>query len=359
MTKILVIEDEELVRENLLDFLEAEDYQTIDACNGRIGVELAQQHLPDLIICDVMMPELDGHGVLDKLRQNSATATIPFIFLTAKADKMDRREGMGLGADDYLTKPFTIKELKNTIEVRLGKQREIKKKFDNLRNSITLALPHEMRTSLNGILGSSQLIMDPDSLESEEIREMAETIYKSGKRLLRLTENFLRYTEVEILATDPERVAQLQNSVSGSPQELIAKLSQEIAHKLGRGADLQLQLQEVSVRIADSRLKTIVEELIDNAFKFSEVGTPVQVLSTVHNDTFLLSINDQGRGMTREQIANLGAYLQFERKEYEQQGIGLGLVLAKRLAELHSGQLTIESIPGQQTTVKVNLPLSR
>ena len=79
MTKILVIEDEELVRENLLDFLEAEDYQTIDACNGKIGVELAQKHLPDLIICDVMMPELDGYGVLEKLSHNSATATIPFL----------------------------------------------------------------------------------------------------------------------------------------------------------------------------------------------------------------------------------------------------------------------------------------
>ncbi|NEP55479.1 MAG: hybrid sensor histidine kinase/response regulator [Symploca sp. SIO2G7] len=359
MTKILVIEDEELVRENLLDFLEAEDYQSIDASNGKIGVELAQKHLPDLIICDVMMPELDGYGVLEKLSQNSATATIPFIFLTAKADKTDQRQGMELGADDYLTKPFTIKELKNAIEARLGRQREIKKKFDDLRNSITLALPHEMRTSLNGILGSSQLMMDPDSLESEEIQEMAETIYNSGKRLLRLTENFLRYTEVEILATDPERIEQLQNSVSSSVQELIAKLTQEIARKRGREADLHAQLEEASVQMSDSRLKTMVEELIDNAFKFSDVGTPVRVVSTVENGTFILSVNDQGRGMTKAQIADLGAYLQFDRKEYEQQGIGLGLVLAKRLAELHGGQLTIESILGEKTTVQVRLPLSR
>ncbi|NES17703.1 MAG: hybrid sensor histidine kinase/response regulator [Symploca sp. SIO3E6] len=359
MTKILVIEDEELVRENLLDFLEAEDYQAIDACNGKIGVELAQKHLPDLIICDVMMPELDGYGVLEKLSHSSATATIPFIFLTAKADKTDLRQGMELGADDYLTKPFTIMELKSAIEARLGRQREIKKKFDDLRNSITLALPHEMRTSLNGILGSSQLMMDPESLDSEEIQEMAETIYNSGKRLLRLTENFLRYTEVEILATDPERIEQLQNSMSSSVQEIIAKLTQNIARKRRREADVHVQLQDASVRMSDSRFKTMVEELIDNAFKFSDVGTPVRLVSTVENDTFILSVHDQGRGMTKAQIADLGAYLQFDRKEYEQQGIGLGLVLAKRLAELHGGQLTIESILGEQTTVKVSLPLSR
>ena len=358
MTKILVIEDEELVRENLLDFLEAEDYQTIAASNGKIGVELAQKHLPDLVICDVMMPELDGYGVLNQLSQNSATATIPFIFLTAKADKLDIRGGMDLGADDYLTKPFTIKELKKAIEARLGRRREIKKKFDDLRNSITLALPHEMRTSLNGILGSSQLMMDTDALEPEEIREMAESIYKSGKRLLRLTENFLRYTELEILATDPDRVEKLQSSSSSFSEEIIANLIKEITHKLGREEDLQLELQGASVQISDTRLKIIVEELIDNACKFSERGTPVRVVTSVENGTFILSVNDEGRGMTQDQIADLGAYLQFGRKQYEQQGIGLGLVIAKRLAELHGGKLRIESTPGQQTTVQVSLPLS-
>jgi len=122
MTKILVIEDEEFVRLNLVEMLEAEDYQVVSAQNGMLGAMYALDYIPELIICDVMMPELDGYGVLNTLRQDSATATIPFIFLTAKADKADIREGMELGADDYLTKPFSRDELLQSITARLKKQ---------------------------------------------------------------------------------------------------------------------------------------------------------------------------------------------------------------------------------------------
>jgi len=122
MTKILVIEDEEFVRLNLVEMLEAEDYEAVAAQNGLIGAMYALDYIPDLIICDVMMPELDGYGVLSTLRQDPATATIPFIFLTAKADKGDIREGMELGADDYLTKPFSRNELLQSITARLKKQ---------------------------------------------------------------------------------------------------------------------------------------------------------------------------------------------------------------------------------------------
>ena len=116
MTRILVIEDEEALRVNLQTILEAENFQSMGAANGRIGVDLAREQLPDLILCDVMMPELDGYGVLAELRQDPITATIPFIFLTAKADKSDLRQGMNLGADDYLIKPFRVNELTARIK---------------------------------------------------------------------------------------------------------------------------------------------------------------------------------------------------------------------------------------------------
>ena len=122
MTKILVIEDEQLLRENILELLEAEGFETIGAQNGHVGITWAWEHKPDLIICDVMMPELDGYEVLSLLRQEPATATMPFIFLTAKADKTSLRQGMEMGADDYLTKPFTKSELLGAIAARVKKQ---------------------------------------------------------------------------------------------------------------------------------------------------------------------------------------------------------------------------------------------
>jgi DNA-binding response OmpR family regulator len=125
MNKILVIEDNTEVRENISEILELAGYDAIEARNGKIGVELAVNMNPDLILCDVMMPELDGFGVLKILNQNAKTHDIPFIFLTAKADKSDFRKGMGLGADDYITKPFDDTDLLEAIEMRLEKAKRI------------------------------------------------------------------------------------------------------------------------------------------------------------------------------------------------------------------------------------------
>jgi len=121
MKKILIIEDNPDVRENTAEILELSNYEIICAENGKEGVKLASEQFPDLIICDVMMPELDGFGVLRILSQNPVTSHIPFIFLTAKTEKSDFRKGMSLGADDYITKPFDDVELLNAIEVRLKK----------------------------------------------------------------------------------------------------------------------------------------------------------------------------------------------------------------------------------------------
>ncbi|WP_009630924.1 response regulator transcription factor [Synechocystis sp. PCC 7509] len=121
MMKILVIEDEVLLRANTVQILSFEDFHTIEAENGLLGVQLAQEQLPDLILCDVMMPELDGYGVLVALRQNPLTSAIPFIFTTAKASYADLHQGMELGADDFLSKPFSADELLAAISTQLKK----------------------------------------------------------------------------------------------------------------------------------------------------------------------------------------------------------------------------------------------
>ncbi|TCD04408.1 response regulator [Pedobacter frigidisoli] len=120
--KVLIIEDHDEIRENLVEILEMAQYTVFEAENGKIGVDLAITHVPDIILCDIMMPELDGYGVLYMLNRNEQTIGIPFIFLTAKAEYADLRKGMELGADDYLVKPFDDMELLNAIEIRLKKK---------------------------------------------------------------------------------------------------------------------------------------------------------------------------------------------------------------------------------------------
>ena len=152
MVKILLIEDEELVRENVLELLDAEGFETCCADNGRVGINIAQQENPDLILCDVMMPELDGYGVLEQVRQNPQTVTIPFIFLTAKAAKGDFRAGMELGADDYLTKPFTRAELLGAVGSQLRKKAAIAARYQSEINKTKLELEHKIRhDSLTGL----------------------------------------------------------------------------------------------------------------------------------------------------------------------------------------------------------------
>ena len=129
MAKILVIEDEELIRDNIVELLETENFEVFTAENGKIGLQLAIQHQPDLILCDVTMPEIDGYGVITALQNNPITATIPFIFLTANADVGDLRKGMQLGADDYLTKPCTPTELLKAIVIRLEKHAILKANY--------------------------------------------------------------------------------------------------------------------------------------------------------------------------------------------------------------------------------------
>lgn len=126
MKKILIIEDEPATGENLCDILEMEGFQPLLATNGRQGLEVAMRETPDLIMCDVMMPELDGHGVLERLRAQEGTKRIPFIFLTARGERQDIRQGMNLGADDYLIKPVLVDDLLEAIEARLERAQQQK-----------------------------------------------------------------------------------------------------------------------------------------------------------------------------------------------------------------------------------------
>ena len=138
MPKILIIEDELAIRENIAELLEAEDFEVFSTHNGILGILWAKENTPDLVICDVMMPEINGHEVLAQMREIPETSLTPFIFLTAMSDKKDIRNGMELGADDYITKPFTRNELLSAIDSRLLKQAKLLKQYDDKERQIRI-----------------------------------------------------------------------------------------------------------------------------------------------------------------------------------------------------------------------------
>jgi signal transduction histidine kinase len=362
MTRVLVIDDAKEINELVCETLKANGYQVLAAADGLEGVELAQQYLPELILCDVNMPNLDGYATLTALQQHSATATIPFVFLTGVAEKVNVRQAMELGADDYLTKPFTITELLAAVKARLEKQaavtRHADKKLEELRGNLTVALPHELLTPLTAIVTYSNMLEETyDRITPAELLDLAVNLNGAALRLQRTVENFLLYSQIELVAADPAKLTALRSNEFPVPKQSLMEVAVALARRAGREEDLSVQLENACVAIAPDKLQKAVAELLDNAFKFSRTGDGVSLASFITEDLFTLSITDHGRGMTPNQIARIGAHVQFERKFYEQQGSGLGLIIAKRLTEVHGGMFSLESIPDQETRVLLSFPM--
>jgi two-component system, sensor histidine kinase and response regulator len=363
MNKILIIDDEEWLREMVNLALSQKGFEVIEAANGSEGIDVARKELPDLILCDVNMDKVNGYATLSSLRDDPTTASIPFILMTGLADNAGMRHGMELGADDYLPKPFTIEALYAAVEARLKKSQALRsaaeKKLADLRDNISLMLPHEMRTPLNGILAYGEILgAEAATLQPTEIAEMGQVIYDSGKRLERLIENFLIYAQLELLAADPLKIAALRKKQIAFPSRVIRERAQAQAKAAGRTADLMLELSDSAISISEDYFAKVIDEIAQNAFKFSPAGTPVKVCAGIGSNKFFLTITDQGRGFSSDHISHIGAYMQFDRKMQEQQGQGLGLSIAKRLVELHDGTLTIQSDPQAGTSITIKFPLS-
>jgi two-component system, sensor histidine kinase and response regulator len=364
MKKILIIDDEEWLREMIQLALRQRGYEVIEAHNGHDGIEKARAELPDLILCDVNMGKVDGYLTLAALRTEAPTAAIPFILMTGLADNAGMRHGMELGADDYLPKPFTTEVLYAAVEARLKKSQtihdEAERKLASLRDNISLMMPHEMRTPLNGILSNAEMLAtSAATLKPAEIAEMGQEILKSSQRLERLIENFLIYAQLELIAADPKNVNALRIGKTEQPVSIIKKIAAAQAVQATRLGDLKTEAVDISVPMSGEYFSKVVNELVQNAFKFSEAETPVQVRLAETFNGVELSVTDQGRGFSTEQIRRIGAYVQFDRKMQDQQGLGMGLVIAKRLAELHGGELAIEGRKGSGTTVTIKLPKAK
>jgi len=359
--RILIIEDDELVGEMIASMLQMEGYETIRARDGQQGVEEARKRPPDLILCDVLMPRMDGYATLNAIRQNAATATIPFVFLTGQTTKADLRQGMELGADDYLVKPVVINELLAAVQTRLQKhqlaRKETERRLDDLRLNLSLSLPHEIRTPLSGIIGFAEVLRDDAAtLKAGEVSEMASMILKSAQRLGALVENALTYAQLQILSSGSDKGAFIGKESTHSLKQRIEDVAVKKCSGFKRSEDLKLSIVDAEASLSIQSITRIVEELLDNALKFSEAGTAIDVISIVEENQYILNVRDRGVGMDSGHISEIGAYRQFNRTMREQQGPGLGLTIAKMIAELYGGSFSIESEVGKGTSVTVRLP---
>lgn len=364
MTRILVIEDDAAIRDTLTDVLEYKGYTVISTDNGISGLALAQSETPDLILCDIMLPGLDGYGVKLALNEVPRASSLPFIFITARTAREDVRQAMALGADDFLVKPFGSHELLDAVAARLQRNRQIANsrtiEMNQVREYINLTLPHELRTPLTGILGYLYALKsDFETLEAGAVHEMLDHIERSAMRLNHLIERYVAYAQLRVVANSPDLIQALNELAGEVPLSLIIReVAQAQAEQAGRVVDLALNLQPGSASIIGEHFERLITVLLENAFKFSSAGTPVTVTSAMTASGYLVHVTNEGRGMTADQIARVGANIQFERGQHEQQGVGLGLAIALQIVRIYGGRLSIVSTPGETITVTVDLPFA-
>ena len=302
--RILVIEDETGIRENLREMLEAEGFEIREAETGVDGIRQAVSDPPHLVVCDVMMPGMDGFEVLAKLRAHEATSHLPFLFLTARADRGSLRKGMELGAEDYLTKPFSRNELLAAVRTRLDRSESLattyRRQLGALRNTLTRALPHEILTPLNGILGlSGILVQEYETMQRNEMLDIARGIADSGESLHRLVRRFLCYSEMEMAQLDPKLSRRLRDSSCDDAVEMLRKVT-------GHLPDFAIEVETADIpAIVPEHLEVLLRELFhgDESFDRATVKSCesrwVLSLHKTHDGRFHLPEADDGSDLAR------------------------------------------------------------
>ncbi len=344
--------------------LESEAYAVLTAGDGLAALEIMTRTVPDLILADIVMPRMDGYRFYERVRARPDWIPIPFIFLTGRSEQKDQLRGIELGAEDYITKPFTAEELIVSVRSRLGRARVIEKareaKFEKLREQIITILAHELRTPLTHVTGYTDLALeDFSSLTAAEVEEFLKRIKSGADRLKQLVEDLLL-----LLRIDTGQARDECESLAYACRNLGAIVRRTVAGYAKRAAELDLSLHVSTepglppVRLCESFFVDALGRLIENGMKFTRTrGGKVKVQATAEAQWVRISISDNGVGIPTEQQEYLfEPFGQLNREEMEQQGTGLGLVLAQKLVALHGGQIVMQSTPGQGSTFTILIP---
>ncbi len=356
MNRVLLIEDDVVTRRLLAELFRYEDFEVAEAESGQAGIDAAAAVTPDVVVCDIMMPGTDGFAVLDSLRQRPDMALTPFIFLTAKAGGVDVRTGMARGADDYITKPFDPDSLLASVRQRLKHRslqlEEAERRAMGTSMQAAAALPREMQ----GCLAHLERISDYFTARyggDNQAHKMSTAMKDEVARLRAMSERLRLYSELPGLYARRFSSLEQVDSCSASAAHDAAE---RVARTWTRTHDLHVDLADAAVPLATESLSLLATELVDNAFKFSETGTPVHLRGGLERACWQMSVSDRGAGLTSEQVREIGAFKQFWNGQNRPPGLGLGLVLVQSVARLHSGEVVIDSAPGAGTTVTVMIP---
>lgn len=369
MTKILLIEDEMVMREEILEWLKLEGYEAFGAEDGMKGVEAAFRYLPDLIISDIMMPRLDGYGVLLEVHATPATMSIPFIFLTAKAAHEDIRKGMDLGADDYVTKPFTRLELLHAIQTRLTRKasqdRAYQHNLDHLHTAmaqehehrilkakLVAMFSHDFANSLTSILMTNSLLRSyADRMDENRRLAHLNRIESSTRRLLQMLDDLLVVAQMETgnLTIEPELL---------NVGHFLQRFQEDCQAIYTESYQIVLENHVNSLLWIDARLlRLILANLVANATKKSPRGSTIKVTLDYAETECRLAVHDQSVTLSEADQLRLFDVIRRDADTSNLSITGLELAIVKQAVELHNATIDFSFTPNVGATVVVAIPL--
>jgi signal transduction histidine kinase len=360
---ILVVEDSADLNMALCDILASYDYRVESAHNGFEALEILHRVRPDVVLCDIMMPQMDGYTLLQHTRADTNLRTLPFIFLTALSSSTDQRRAKEIGIEDYLTKPIDSSDLVLAIENVLKRQRAIEaatqRRLDELRNRIIGLLQHEFRTPLTFVLGYAELLANtnPSNLNWDELRLAAAAILDGGHRLQTLIEGFLLLAELQDRTLDAGELDRLDAA--------------QLWHNVAQEKEAQAEAAGISLVVVEPKhplyvtgdahlLEEAMRRLVDNAIRYRRKESQRIRMSTVAVAPYVgLIIEDDGAGIPPSFVADLmHPFEQSGRDQRRGVGAGLSLALIKHIMHLHGGRLEVESTYGQGSKFTLWLPAS-
>lgn len=367
---LLVIDDEPDNYDVAVTQLQDEPYLVLYANSAARARAILSTTQVELILLDVMMPGTDGIELCREFRADPHTEQIPIIMVTALSDKAALARALDAGADDFISKPVAGIELRARVRAHLRSQarmahthsllRHQERALTQLRKMLTTTLSHELRTPLNGIVGPLDLLRSEGvDFTTAEIREMLGLIEDSSRRMESLIERLLIFLQLEAqqLDANPRFEAFFEPRGTEISPVLVA-VAERVAASAGRSDDLVLQTDALAIAtLGEEPLGWILRELIDNACKFSEPGTLIEVSVTEIDGISRVLVRDHGHGLSPKDAACAGAFIQFDRSQFEQQGIGLGLAIVRGVvAMVPEARLELLTPFGRGTSWQVSLP---
>jgi signal transduction histidine kinase len=348
--RVLVVEDDAEIRRFITGLL-SQHYQVLEAVNGEEGRQRALTERPHLIVSDVMMPVLSGLQLLVALRADSRTVDIPIILLTARQEVSAKVEALGTGANDYLGKPFSPRELLARIETQLRLREAAVRAAENERLAaiglLTSGFAHEVRNPLNGLMNALQPLKDMMAgvtSDAEVGKAMLEVVEECGQRIRHLAESLLTFTRTHEAPVALSLDASLDSTLS------------VLAWKVPSGVTVERAYQCGEPVLGDpGTLNQVWLNLLDNALRAVGERGVVKVATVCRGDEAIVTITDNGVGIRKEDMERL--FQPFFSTRAAGEGTGLGLALSRRIILRHGGQISLSSTPGEGTQVEVRLPL--